>query len=336
MRRWRPFLAFLIPVVVIALGVGVLVYVAGRSPAGGRSAAAGHPSAGSHPRSAAPQSVPPPSPSSCKTAPDQRVFGVAINPPVEASEQSFAAAVKVHPSLTEVYTAFGRPFAEAEAAEAVKVGTTPVIQLNPRKASLADIAAGKYDAYLEQYGKALKAFHCQVIVSFAHEMNGFWYPWGCGHTSAAVFVAAWRHLVTVVTKAGASNVIWMWTANVEARGDCPIASRYPGNKYVTWVGLDGYLRRSGTRFKGIFGPSIAQIHHFTSKPILLAETGVLTKVAGAPDRIQQLFQGAAQTKGVIGLVYFDLQTALYGDYRPQDNPAALAAFRKAAASYLAG
>jgi mannan endo-1,4-beta-mannosidase len=261
---------------------------------------------------------------------------VALNPPVAASVRSFARAIKAHPSLTEVYDRFGRPFERDEAEQAVQVGTTPIIQLNPRGAPLARIAAGKYDTYLLRYGKEVKAFHCQLIISFAHEMNGSWYPWGCHHTSAAVFVAAWRHVETVIKKAGANNVIWMWTTNVAARGYCPLASRYPGNKYVTWVGLDGYLRDPGNHFNQIFGRSLARIRQFSDKPILLAETGVLTKLPGAPARIRELFLGAAQSKDVIGVVYFDLQTQAFGDYRPQDNPITLAAFRKAAAAYLAG
>ena len=68
--------------------------------------------------------------------------------------------------------------------------------------SLAAIASGRYDAYLRSYAAAVKAFGSQVILSFGHEMNGYWYSWGYRHTSPAAFVAAWRHIVTVFRAVG--------------------------------------------------------------------------------------------------------------------------------------
>ena len=53
-----------------------------------------------------------------------------------------------------------------------------------------------------------------VIIGFGHEMNGYWYSWGYRHTSPAVFVAAWRHIVTVFRQQGADNVTWLWTVNI--------------------------------------------------------------------------------------------------------------------------
>jgi Glycosyl hydrolase family 26 len=146
-------------------------------------------------------------------------------------------------------------------------------------------------------------------------------------------VAAFRHVVQAVRHAGAHNVIWVWTTNVAAPGDCPIKDRYPGDRFVTWVGVDGYMRKPGRTFANIFGQSLAQIHQFTHRPILLAETGVLVGVPGATRRILDLYHGAGAAAGVIGVVYFDAQTRKYGDYRPQDSPGTLAAFRQAVRHY---
>ena len=73
----------------------------------------------------------------------------------------------------------------------------PLVQMNPTKTSVAAIAAGRYDSYLTDYAKAVRAYHRPVILSFGHEMNGHWYTWGYTHTSPKIFVAAWRHIVTV-------------------------------------------------------------------------------------------------------------------------------------------
>ena len=51
------------------------------------------------------------------------------------------------------------------------------------------------------------------ILVATQEMNGSWYSWGSGHTRPEVFVAAWRHVVSVFRRSGARNVRWLWTVN---------------------------------------------------------------------------------------------------------------------------
>jgi nucleotide-binding universal stress UspA family protein len=60
-----------------------------------------------------------------------------------------------------------------------------LVQLEPKGVTLASIAAGGSDAYLRSYADAVVAFGHPVILSFGHEMNGNWYPWGYGHASSA-------------------------------------------------------------------------------------------------------------------------------------------------------
>ncbi len=93
------------------------------------------------------------------------------------------------------------------------------------------IASGHYDGYLSAYAEAVRAYRHPVILSFGHEMNGDWYSWGYQHTSPAVFVAAWRHIVTLFRALGAHNVTWLWTVNViddTRRGTIP--SPTPGGR----------------------------------------------------------------------------------------------------------
>ena len=57
-------------------------------------------------------------------------------------------------------------------------------------------------------------------------------------------------------------------------------------------------------FDGVYGPTIAEIKRFTSKPIIIAETAVET----GPDEvtaIHSLVGGVKATAGVIGFVWFD-------------------------------
>ena len=100
------------------------------------------------------------------------------------------------------YSGWMEPFQLRFAEEAASHGAVPLVQIDPTGVSLTAIAAGRYDAYLRSYASSVKAFGSQVILSFGHEMNGYWYSWGYRHTSPAAFVAAWRHVVTVFRAAG--------------------------------------------------------------------------------------------------------------------------------------
>ena len=113
----------------------------------------------------------------------------------------------------------------------------------PLGASVAKIAAGSYDGYLRSFAASVRHFRHPVIIGFGHEMNAYWYSWGYGQLPASTFVAAWRHIVTLFRSQGADNVTWLWTLQADEPGTGPIASWWPGAKYVTWVGIDGYYYR---------------------------------------------------------------------------------------------
>lgn len=266
-------------------------------------------------------------------APSCRYAGIAVAKP--SAVGTFMTATGIRPGIVTIYVPFTAKFPKAWAEQMVRSKVLPMIQINPRKTSLSQIAAGKYDAQLTSYGDAVKRFHHRVALSFGHEMNGRWYPWGCGHVPARVFVAAWRHIVDQIRAAGATNVIWVWTANVQASHDCPLAARFPGNSYVTWIGVDGYLRKPTSTFSRIFGGTLRRIKGFSSKPILIAEAGANSGPRWS-ERILSLYQGAATAKNVIGVVYFDSATHKYGNYRPQANKAALAAFKRGVHMLLSG
>jgi hypothetical protein len=102
---------------------------------------------------------------------------------------------------------------------------------------------------------------------------------------------------------------------------------------VDWVGLDGYFAKPTDTFDTLFGSSIVQLRSFTSKPLLIAESGV-TGAAGST-QLADLFSGASQA-GAIGIVYFDEAQsgdALHQDWRLEDYPANMQAFRNALDRY---
>ena len=60
--------------------------------------------------------------------------------------------------------------------------------------SVQAIADGQSDAYISRFARAVRTLNLPVAISFGHEMNGNWYPCGSGQSTAAQFVAAWRHI----------------------------------------------------------------------------------------------------------------------------------------------
>jgi beta-mannanase len=210
----------------------------------------------------------------------------------------------------------------------------PFIQIEPRGVQFAAIAQGAYDAYLKAYATEVASYGARsgqgVIIGFGHEMNGYWYPWGRGHVRPAVFVAAWRHIVTVFRQQGADNVTWLWTVNIIAlqQGAVSPASWWPGSSYVTWVGIDGYYYKPSWTFASLFGPTIKAVRALTLDPILIAETGAV-HAASQPAKITNLFAGI-HAYGFLGFVWFD--AVRKRDWR-LDGPAAVTTFRRSAATF---
>jgi mannan endo-1,4-beta-mannosidase len=246
--------------------------------------------------------------------------------------EQFAQQVGRQPNLVSYYENWLVPFQPAFAAMAAKHGALTLAQMDPQNISLASIAAGRYDSYLKAYATAVRTFGRPVVVSFGHEMNGNWASWGNQHTSSAVFVSAWRHIVTVFREMGATNVIWLWIVNV-VDPSIPIPNPspwWPGSSYVTWVGIDGYFYLQSQSFPQLFGPTIVDVRELTSDPILIAETGAVSTTNQA-SKINEIFDGI-RTYGLLGFVWFDENTQ--GRAWRIDNPAAFNALRRDASEFV--
>jgi mannan endo-1,4-beta-mannosidase len=241
---------------------------------------------------------------------------------------AFTTATRVTPDVLMYYSSWLEPFQTSFATTAAEHGAVPLVQINPYGVSLAAIASGQYDGYLSGYAEAVHSYPYRVILSFGHEMNGHWYPWGNTHTSPAVFVAAWRHIVTLFRRLGVRNVTWLWTVNImDTLGGIPSPTQWwPGSSYVNWVGLDGYYYESSWTFASLFGPTIATVRALTHDPILIAETGA---AVDQPAKIADLFSGI-HLYGLLGFVWFDAKAD--EDWR-LTRPAAIAAFRQGAKTY---
>lgn len=305
-RKAGQLMSVLVPLAV--LGLMALLILSGRhSTAPGNP---GHPAAVGKPKPEPPESV--------FDASASWYNGVAL--PLLSDLTEWQTTTKEQPSIVQLYIGFTKPLPEGDIRAIIKRGALPVLQVNPRHVSLTEIAQGKYDSQLRADAATLKRINAPVAISFAHEMNGRWFTWGCGSQSSASFIAAWRHIHAIL---GTKNITYVWTVNHIVKGTCNIMARYPGAQYVNWIGIDGYLRQPSSTFRNTFGPTIRTLTSL-GKPILLTEAGV-SEGAGEKARLASLYYGA-RASSAIGIIYFDGATHK-GDYEPYASPAFLRAFR---------
>jgi len=243
---------------------------------------------------------------------------------------SFTAATGVRPRIVLYYSGWHEKFWTSFADTAIANGAVPFVEIDPTDISLAAIAAGHYDKYLRSYAETVRSFGHPVILGFGHEMNGDWYSWGANHAEPSTFIAAWRHIVQVFRSAGASNVTWLWVVSSINLASAPLRQWWPGAGWVDEVGIDGYYYRKSDTFASVFGTTIASVRSFTTVPILISETAV--GPAAGPGKIAGLFAGV-RADHLVGLVWFDRaqhDPPLHLDWRLENNPAMLSAFRAAA------
>ncbi|HLW35563.1 MAG TPA: glycosyl hydrolase [Chthoniobacterales bacterium] len=162
----------------------------------------------------------------------------------------------------------------------------------PDRFSLAAIIAGTWDNYIDQWADAAKQFGKPMIVDFANEPNGDWFPWSGAFYGGSQWVAdranwlgpenykaAYRHVVDRVRSRGATNIKWLFHTNnyaypMETWNFAP--AYYPGSDYVDWLGLSVY----GQQFRDEPNPDIPSLVDWPyqeicgldpNKPVMITE-----------------------------------------------------------------
>jgi mannan endo-1,4-beta-mannosidase len=219
---------------------------------------------------------------------------------------TFAANIGKQPNVLGQYVAWNAAFDANAVANAWSHGALYYMAWEPFHTSVQSIADGGSDPYIMRFAHSVRALNLPVALSFGHEMNGNWYPWGTTGTPAATFVAAWRHIHDLFAKAGASNVIWVWNPNiVNPMPQVQLKPLYPGDSYVDWIGLTGYFPTTGPQtFASLFAPTMTEVRDFTAKPFIIAETSIETGPAEAACA-QSLVTAVEGQSDVLGFIWFD-------------------------------
>ena len=219
-----------------------------------------------------------------------RLFGVYTDP---WHLDEWSAHVGVRPNLVAKFEAFARRRTPEKFLRQVeRDGVTQVmISWEPWKtvpAALgadaqarqqpgyanAYIAAGSQDAYIARFARSVATFPGTVYMRYAHEMNGFWYPWSA---DARAYVRAWRRVVRMFRREGAINARFVWSTNpnlYETRTEwlANLRRYWPGRRWVDVVGST-VIDFGGEKHYWVrrFTPRLSTLHAVFGKPVFLTE-----------------------------------------------------------------
>lgn len=214
-----------------------------------------------------------------------RLVGVTADP---WHSDEWTRALRVRPDIVMIFRAWSRttpltPMLEEAARRRLTMMFTwepwrPVHRSSRENGRLqpgysnAAIAAGRQDPYIRSVAREIARHPGTVIIRYAHEMTGVWYPW---HHSPEDYKAGWRRIRRIFDSEGATNVVWVWSVNSNIREPHgvwweKINSYYPGDRYVDVVGATT-VRSSRKQFTvAQFGRRLHALRAF-GKPVWMTE-----------------------------------------------------------------
>lgn len=199
----------------------------------------------------------------------------------------------------------GIKFPESSVRNIWKSGAMPSIRMMPWSTygkidltySLRKIIDGTFDTELKQWANELQKTGIPVLIDFAGEPNGDWFPWsginnggsktdGYGDKSLAdgpeMYRDAYRHIIDLFRKQGVTRVTWVFHAAGLSAPDeewNKMKNYYPGDDYIDWIGVSAYGPQrwgdSYQRFYDVLSPAYTQLTSISdTKPIAVLEFGI--------------------------------------------------------------
>ncbi|WP_299002832.1 glycoside hydrolase family 26 protein [uncultured Shewanella sp.] len=204
----------------------------------------------------------------------------------------FESDIEQELAIINIFTSFDYDWNQlhVQCSNIVNEGATPMITLEPTLADrpndnlLPEISQGHWDDYIDEWIANFMLWmkdrddpNARVLLRFAHEFNGIWYPWS---NDPNAYITAWQYLHNKFEVAGANQYIeWVWNANnIDIDDYNDITQYYPGDDMVDWTSLDGYNWGANysftewSTFTELFEEQYAVLTtSFPHKPILIAE-----------------------------------------------------------------
>jgi hypothetical protein len=222
----------------------------------------------------------------------------------------------------------------------------PVISKNPGSAAFRfdTIARGDHDAYIRSFGRQIKAYGGPVILRFAHEFEGYWFPWriGLAGNTRVTFTAAWRHIWDIYRgpEQAAPNARFLWSPS-----GCDCADKltplWPGDQYVDYIGMSVYNWASlhHTSWKSmakLVSARMSGIARLPRRPVIVSETGSTHYGGNKATWIKEGYNALYyKWPRIVGVLYMNVDMGTQGvdghreDWRLKlpSNGSALSAYR---------
>lgn len=189
-----------------------------------------------------------------------------------------------------------------------RLGKIPYIRMMPRSRRAQDFGAdplynmrnilrGDFDRDFREYARNAKLTGSPLIIEFAPEANGRWYPWnglwnGGGELAYGDprlpdgperYRDAYRRVVDLFRAEGVENVTWVFHVDSQPKPIADwnrMANYYPGDDYIDWIGISVFGAQypwdywnSFTEVLDAAYPEFAAIS--ATKPLAIAEFGVI-------------------------------------------------------------
>ncbi|MGV6993832.1 glycoside hydrolase family 26 protein [Gordonia amicalis] len=261
-----------------------------------------------------------------------------------AAINQLAQLAGTDPDVVHVYASIVDQLSVAALDVVRQAAATPLVTLEPWDPSdgqeqsgfsLSSITGGQHDAALHRWAGQLGAWQHPVLLRFAQEMNGSWYPWSIGvnGNSAADYRTAWQRMYAIISEA-APNVSFVWAPNAITEGTTDFTSCYPGDQFVDYLGLDGYNWGTipGHQWQSahkLFSHSIATLDRLAPDlPVVVTEVGCAegNQPELKAEWIRDFFSVIGENKRVSGFVWFQMDKER--DWRFNSSHASTAAFRE--------
>jgi mannan endo-1,4-beta-mannosidase len=180
------------------------------------------------------------------------VFAVDSSvPSISSRIAQYVAVARGKPVLTGIFVPFltdSKPISAnryvADLKAIAQAGSVPYITWEPwdpnrgSESIMADIVSGKYDALIDDWAAAIRSLDVSVVIRFAHEMNGGWYPWS---SDPRLYKQVFQYVVDRFRSNKTMNVSWVFAPNRDDGGTGRnYQDYYPGDRFVDCVGISGY------------------------------------------------------------------------------------------------
>lgn len=260
-----------------------------------------------------------------------------------ATYDAFKAASGRAPATWSIWADWGTPSNRDLPLEFMQYlkanGTVPLVIWQPvdsrdkwnRAYSYRNIAKGMYDPYIERFAQDLRSLDMRVLIRFAHEFDGSWYPWGVGKPGNEVnhFRAAWRHVYQKFrdAKTGlAKQARFIWSPQ-GSKGASWMKEAFPGSSYVDYLGFTafnwaGFKKMEWRSLANIVERRVNLFKYLPRKPIIVAETGTdyrhkrHTKAKWLSDGYAAVYK---KWPRIVAISYFNVDMRQTGDPKHPEN-----------------